>query len=291
MKKRRMVCVALVAALVFGICPSGRANAAETKQTEKTPADTKQTELKTDETNKNEAKAKEPLTAKELAEYYGGSVFIGDSIMLGFRNYSAKKDTFVHDIKFLAAGSYSAFNAMKPVAGKNVHPLYEGKKYQVWEALPLIGRQRAFILLGMNDISILGLEGARDKYKELVDKILETSPDMEINIISVTYTLKGKGKGKLNNDNIAKYNVLLKEMADENGWGYIDLCTPVSDGKGNLGKENCSDDFVHLSWAAYGIWEEELEKYANGSTAQEAETEKEKEKEKEKVQPEGRLEK
>lgn len=46
----------------------------------------------------------------------------------------------------------------------------------------------------MNDLAVLGLEGARDKYKELIDKILETSPDLEIHIISVTYTLEGEGK-------------------------------------------------------------------------------------------------
>lgn len=268
MKKQRMLCVALVAAIWFGICSEGYVNAApESSQTNETVAAGGQTELKADESG-----TKEPLTEQELAQYYGGSVFIGDSIMLGFRNYSAKRDTFVHDIKFLAAGSYSAFNAMKPVTGKNVHPLYEGKKYSVWEAMPLIGRQRVFILLGMNDIAVLGLEGARDTYKAFIDKILETSPDIEINIVSVTYTLKGQGKARLNNDNIAEYNVMLEEMAGENGWGYIDLCTPVSDGHGNLAKEYCSDGFVHLSKPAYEKWEEELAKYADSRTEQEAET-------------------
>lgn len=258
MGKLRMICAALAAVLMFGIYPAQCANAApESKQAElqAVPAE------------------KEPLTEQELAGYYGESVFIGDSIMLGFRNYCAKKkNTFVHDIQFLAVGSYSAHNAMKPVAGNNVHPLYGGKKYNVWDALPLIGRQRVFILLGMNDIGMLGLEASRDKYKALIDKILETSPDIEINIISATYTLKDKGKGKLNNNNIAKYNVMLKEMTDENGWGYIDLCTPISDGQGNLAKGCCSDGFVHLSNSAYSIWQEELVKYANSMAAEEAET-------------------
>ena len=203
------------------------------------------------------------LTDEELAAYYGDSIFIGDSIMSGFRNYSAKQESFVRDIQFLAAGSYSAFNAMKPVTEDNVHPVYRGKKCQVWNAIPLMGGRRVFILLGMNDISILGLEGARDQYKELIGKILETSPNLEIHIISVTYTLKDQGIGKLNNENIAKYNILLQEMAEENDWGYIDLCTPISDGDGNLAEQCCSDNFVHLSPAAYSQWETELTAYAN----------------------------
>lgn len=196
--------------------------------------------------------------------------------MVGFRNYCMKKEeeSFVKGIQFLAVGSYSAFNAAKPVKGDNVHPLYKGKKYQLWDAIPLMDVKRVFILLGMNDISILGLEGARDQYKEVIDKIVEACPDVEIHILSTTYTLKGKGGGKLNNENLAKYNELLQEMAEENGWGYMDIATPISDGKGNLAAEYCSDDFVHLSSAAYDIWETELREYANTQQLEvEAETE------------------
>lgn len=214
------------------------------------------------------------LTDEELRAYYGDSVFIGDSIMLGFRNYSAKQETYVQDIQFLAAGSYGVNNALKPVKGDNVHPKYKGQKYQLWDAIPLIGSKRAFIMFGMNDIAPLGLEGARDKYKELIDKILETSPDLEIHIISMTYTLKGAGKKVLNNTNIAEYNTLLQEMAEENGWGYIDLCTVTSDGEGNLAEECCNDGFVHLTKTAYSLWETELINYANTmATAEENQAE------------------
>lgn len=270
MKGQRIMCAALMAALVAGSYSGGYVYAASDTisvnetQTREEEATESQTQL-SDET-------KEGLTEEELAQYYADSVFIGDSIMLGFRNYSAKQKTFVHGIQFLAAGSYSAFNALKPVQGDNVHPTYKGKKYQVWNAVPLIGSKRAFILLGMNDIDILGLEGARDTYKELIDKIVEASPDIEINIISVTYTLRDKGIGKLNNGNIDKYNEMLQEMAGENGWGYIDLCTPVSDGNGNLAKDCCSDEFVHLTNTAYAIWEKELAEYANQHSGGEEET-------------------
>lgn len=263
MKRQKLIGTAMVAALILGICPGEYAEAAEKK-----PAQAE--ESQTEQSEETEEMTKEEAAQEELKEYYGDSVFIGDSIMLGFRNYSAKSETFVHDIQFLAAGSYSARNAVKPVGGKNIHPMYKGKKYQVWDAIPLIGSKRAFILLGMNDISPMGLEKARDTYKEVIDKIVETSPDIEIHIISVTYTLKGKGKGRLNNENIDQYNVLLQEMAEENGWGYIDLCTPISDGEGNLAAGYCSDGFVHLSKSAYAIWEEELIRYAEEQSVEDA---------------------
>lgn len=248
----------------------------EQKKTEQAQqSGTEQSKSEQSETKSQDVTQEEQAEAERLAQYYRDSVFIGDSIMLGFRNYSAKKTNFVHEIQFLAAGSYSAGNALKPVEGDNVHPKYKGKKYQVWDAVSMMGSKRVFILLGMNDIALLGLEGARDAYREVIDKIVEKSPDVEITVISVTYTLKGEGTKVLNNDNIAKYNVLLKEMAKENGWEYLDLCTPVSDGKGNLAEGYCSDGFVHLSTSAYDRWEKELIRYEKLHPAQEEEAEEE----------------
>ncbi len=275
-EKRKLMCAALSTIVALGshtgtyVCAAG--TSAGDAQTKDIQAGKMQAANDT-QTPVNETASEDTqpvLTDEELAAYYRDSVFVGDSIMVGFRNYSAKQKSFVHDIQFLAVGSYSAFNAMKPVEGDNVHPMYKGKKSQIWNAIPLMDSKRAFILLGMNDISILGLEGARDKYKELIDKILEASPDIEIHIISVTYTLKDQGKGKLNNENLAQYNLLLQEMAEENGWGYLDLCTPISDGEGNLAKEYCSDGFVHLSSSAYTLWETALIDYAGGQARQAA---------------------
>lgn len=271
MKKRKMLCALLVVMLVLNSRSVGYVYAAqesksseipesidspieESQTTPDTLSELAESEIQSDNTN--------TMTEEELAAYYGSSVFIGDSIMVGFRNYCAKQKTFAHNIQFLAAGNYSVFNALKSVTANSVHPMYRGKKYQVWNAIPLIGSQRVFLLLGMNDLSILGLEGARDQYKLLIDKILEVSPNVEIHLISVTYTLPNLGQKTLNNENIAQYNLLLQKMAAENGWGYIDLATPISDGNGNLAAECCSDGYVHLTKTAYGLWENALVDYA-----------------------------
>ncbi|MDE5679867.1 MAG: hypothetical protein K2I01_05485 [Lachnospiraceae bacterium] len=202
------------------------------------------------------------LTDEELRIYFGDSVFIGDSIMAGFRNYSANQETYVQNIQFLAEVSYGVRNALKPLDSSRTHPKYNGEKYLVWDAIPLTGCKRAFIMLGLNDIGIWGPEKTCDKYKELIDKILENSPELEIHIVSITYTLEDAGKDALNNVNIAAYNTLLQEMAEENGWGYLDLCTVISDGNGNLAEDYCSDGFVHLKKTAYSLWEAELINYA-----------------------------
>lgn len=212
-----------------------------------------------------EAGDAEEMTQEELALYFGESVFIGDSVMIGLRNYSMNQegDSCLSGAQFLAAVGYSSYNALQPVTGKHIHPLYKGKKCQVWDAVSDMGAKRVFISLGTNDIIMLGSEGAIERCRQVVDKILESCPGIEINCISVTYAAEGKEKGKLNNQSIAEYNGLLLQMAAQNGWGYLDLATPLSDGRGNLSNEICSDGFVHLKNSAYTVWEEELIRYAN----------------------------
>ncbi|MBD5466742.1 MAG: hypothetical protein HDR21_01170 [Lachnospiraceae bacterium] len=277
-KQGKFLCIAIVGMLVLGDYTTCSVYASELPSVDVCPEPTDEAEMiniteLTDEQSAgyydDSVLTDDPITGiaeltdEQLSEYYGDSVFIGDSIMEGFRIYSVRQDNFVHDIQFLTAISYSVHNEMRPVKGNIPHPEYQGKKYHVWDILPLLGKKRVFILLGTNDLVSYGPESNRDKYKELIDKILETSPDLEIHIVSVTYTVKGKEKGCLYNPAIDIYNGLLQEMAEENGWGYIDLCTVISDGEGSLEASLSSDNFVHLKIAAYALWEDELINYAN----------------------------
>lgn len=211
------------------------------------------------------------ITEEEIDAYFADSVFVGDSIMLGFRNYCMKqKDSYLNDIQFLAAGSFSVTNSLWNVTEKSVHPVYQGKKRQIWESISMMDVKRVFLFFGMNDLNVSGLEGTCEKYKQLISNIKEKSPDVEIHLISMTYTLKGAGKGKLKNDIIREFNVLLQDMAKENGWGFMDMATPLSDENGDLAANYCSDGYVHQSREAYDVWSTVIRDYAraqlDGST-------------------------
>lgn len=202
--------------------------------------------------------------AAEIDAYFDDSVFVGDSIMLGFRNYAMKRqDTFLSRMNFLAAGSFSANNALWDVDDKSVHPVYQGKQRQVWESISLMGSKKVFIMLGMNDLNITGLEGSCEKYEELIGKIKEKNPDAEIIIMSMTYVLKGKETGKLQNDVIREFNGMLKEAAGKNGWGFVDVAGALADENGDLAEEYCSDGFAHQNPEAYDVWVSVLRKYAD----------------------------
>ena len=196
----------------------------------------------------------------EIDAYLADSVIIGDSIVLGYRNYCAKsEEEALKSIKFLAAGNFSAHNAFWEVSSKSVHPLYQGEQHPVWESVSLVGAQNIFICLGLNDLNID--DKTCECYQQMISNILELSPEVNINIISMTYTLKDQGVGKLNNDEIRIYNEQLQEMAAENGWGFVNIAPLLADEEGNLKTEYCSDGFLHQSPAAYKIWTQALRQY------------------------------
>ena len=196
----------------------------------------------------------------EIDAYLADSVLIGDSIVLGYRNYCTKsEDEVLKYIRFLVAGNFSAHNAFWEVSSKSVHPLYQGEQRPVWESVSLVGAKNVFICLGLNDLNID--DKTCECYQQLISNILELSPEVSINIISMTYTLKDQGVGKLNNDEIRVYNEQLQKMAAENGWGFVNIAPLLADEEGNLKDEYCSDGFLHQNPEAYKIWTQALRQY------------------------------
>lgn len=217
------------------------------------------TEITTSEQSTSET----TISEEDIDAYFEDCVFVGDSIMLGFRNYSMKqKDSFLNKIQFLAAGNFSARNALWDVTEKSVHPVYQGKKRQIWESISMMEAKKVFLFFGMNDLNLSGLEGTCENYAKVIHHIKELNPEIEIHIISMTYTVKGADTGLLNNTTIREFNTMLQNMAAENGWGYMDLATPLSDENGDLASIYCSDEYVHHSKEAYQVWTTVIRNYA-----------------------------
>lgn len=208
----------------------------------------------------NRPPLKASISDEDIDEFFKNSVFIGDSVMQGFRNYCARsKDPFLKNLDFLASGSFSAHNAFWSVSSKSKHPMYKGSQRPVWESVKMIGDKNVYICLGLNDLN--AGKDAVEKYTKLIKKIIEYNPGVNMNIISMTYTYKDAGKNRLNNENIKKFNEDMKNIATENSWGFINLADPLSDESGNLKAEYCSDKYVHHTNKAYAVWRDVLREY------------------------------
>ncbi len=222
----------------------------------------------------DQAAAGPEITEEEIDAYFDNSVMVGDSIMLGFRNYAMRRqNTWLSRLQFLAAGSYSTSHALEPVTQNSLHPIYAGQKRQIWESIALMGAKKVFLLFGMNDLNISGIEGTCENYKAIAANIKALSPEAEIHLISMTYVLRGKAKKRLNNDNIRVFNETLRKLAADNGWGYVDLAPHLADEGGDLAALYCSDYFVHQTPEAYDVWCGVLREYAREQLKAQRETE------------------
>ncbi len=189
------------------------------------------------------------------------SVFIGDSVSLGFSRYCAKKG-LMSDTVFLTAGSYSVKNALSDNMSSNKgyrHPMYKGKETPVAKAIADIKPKNVFICLGINDVAITGVDGTVNNYCKLISKIRNEVPDSTVYVVSTTFLVQQAQKKNLNNHNLASLNHNMKKICEETDkLEYIDIMSALQDENNALKAEYCSDEYIHQTDAAYAIWAQRL---------------------------------
>lgn len=193
--------------------------------------------------------------------HFEDAVLIGDSVTLKLKNFVTKQRQSLPEYfgggQFLTSGSLGSGNALWEVSSKSVHPAYQGEKMLLEESVPLTGAKKIYMMLGINDIAVYGLEGAVENYKLLMDRILEAVPDAQFYIQSATPIVEGAETGGLTNENLEKYNLLLKEMCEERGLRFVDVASVMKDENGCLIRDYCSDPDgmgIHLMDDACKLW-------------------------------------
>ncbi len=236
-----------------------------TKPTESTPTDApKNNEVKiperfvlyTSEDSKGSPQGS-TIEKPDLSE----SVFIGDSVSLGFARYCAKK-AIMTDTVFLTAGSYSLEHALNSSIADDKgysHPMYKGKETPVVKAITEIKPKNIYICLGINDIANSGVEGTVRNYCKLINAIRKELPDADIYVVSTTFLVETAQKTNLNNLNLANLNHNMKLICLKNdNLEYIDIMTLLQNEKYALSAEYCSDEYIHQTDSAYAVWADVL---------------------------------
>lgn len=200
--------------------------------------------------------------------FFENSVFVGDSITVGFEQYcenhsdSIKTDTTY----FLARVSCSARVAISENAltkHSNIMPVYNGKSEYIENAIAqMTDVNKAFICFGVNDLGITSPDGFIQSMQTLISRILEKRPDVKIYVISVPCVMSNVSSNGLNNHNIQIANILLQNMCQTSGWGYINLSEYLMDSQMGLKSEYTSDNYVHENNKAYAVWNKVLKEYA-----------------------------
>ena len=202
----------------------------------------------------------------EAEAWFSDAVFIGDSIVLGWKNYNNKKletnPNFFGQTHFLCEGSYGTGHALEPISDTSLHPLYQGQQHFLWDSVQMMGAKKVVICFGVNDLAIYGIEGTAQNYETVVDKIAAQSPDAKICIISAMYLIDDSNMKALKNENLRTLNGKLKDMCERKGWDFLDIASHLVGPDGYLKAEYCSDGFVHQTFAAYDVWSDILRSYA-----------------------------
>lgn len=225
-----------------------------------------QTENQTDTSNQQNSSVDSGNTTVKTpvdASYFNDVAFVGDSVSYKLELYAMKTGD-LGSAQFFTAGSLGANNALWTIDNPEaVHPSYRGEVMLIEDCIANSGANKVYIMFGMNDLAIYGIDTTIESYKTLVANILAKSPDVEIIIQSMTpMTDTSNIMGDyLNNDVIREYNVALQTMCEEMGWGFVDVASVMYDDAGNLIREYCSDPDqmgVHFEDAGCEEWIEYL---------------------------------
>lgn len=237
--------------------PSPAAEPSATPQPVETPVDT---EPATAQPTGSAQPASGSITPVDWS-WFDDAVFVGDSISLKLTGYVTKmrqsQSDFLGKAQFLTAGSLGSGNALWEVSDESVHPLYQGTKMRLEDSIAACGAKKLYILLGMNDVGMYGVDGSVANMETLLKLILEKTPDLQIFVQSATPIHKGNEKKVLNNANLVLYNQGLREMCERNGWHYVDVASVLTDAEGYLPDSYCSDASgmgMHFTDAACQVW-------------------------------------
>ena len=194
--------------------------------------------------------------------WFSDAVFVGDSVTLKLSYYCDNNPDALGGAQFFCAGSLGYGNALWDIDDPSaVHPFYKGANHLAEESAELTGAKKVFIMLGMNDIALYGIDGAISYADELFGRILARTPDVQLYVQSVTPILSGHEIGDWNNENIREFNSRLSSYCTAHKYTFIDLYSVMADETGYLRSEYCGDpdaQGVHFTDVACMKWIETL---------------------------------
>ncbi|MDO4632732.1 MAG: GDSL-type esterase/lipase family protein [Eubacteriales bacterium] len=178
--------------------------------------------------------------------YFNDAVFVGDSRLEGFRNFSGiengsfvtavgmqLENFYTDDLIATATGNIKVLNAL---AGQNYSKIY--------------------VMLGTNELGAWDLDHVKETYTKVLSdiKTYAATPDPIVYVFSVIYVDESLTTADyVNNQNVDAVNLKILQMCQEEGYHYINLNEVLSDGNGSL-MQGTSSDGVHLNAESCATW-------------------------------------
>ena len=196
-----------------------------------------------------------PETAAVEDDWFSDAVFIGDSRTDGLRLYSG-----IRGADFLAYKSLMIFHVVgnDKVDRKAVPLNGVGDKKTVLEWLDEKRYAKVYLMFGVNELGYGDDAAFTDAFSRTVDEIRARQPEAVVYIQSLVpiepeKAYKTNPAAWLNNDNVARYNELLRQVCADKGVVYVDVAAALTDEGGGLPPEGTTDG-IHFTRSWYEKW-------------------------------------
>ena len=213
----------------------------------------------------------EPITEERISSgiydsYFDDAVFIGDSLTKGFYSYVRRLRSnggiALGKAGFMGTAAMSVKNACRDLNTLSITFTYRGKDVSITEGIKAMKAQKAFILLGLNDISCRKWEDVEGYFSTLIEALQKKCPETQI-IIQGVFPVPVKFCRE-RGIRIAEWNTFndrLRRICESFGVEFYDFSQMFMDSEGYM-RTVYSDGGFHLSPAGDEIWLHALRVYA-----------------------------
>ena len=193
-----------------------------------------------------------PLWKTVDESYFDDALFIGDSRVVGLRDYGklAEHATFY---------AYEGLNVFRLLTAKIVEVPGQHKKISVEEALGERQFAKIYLMTGINELDIGTVDRFENAYRDVVSRIRELQPGAVIYIQGIMLvTEKRAHKGDfVTNQGILERNEALKTIADWQTIFYLEDNEAITDESGVMNPSYTTDG-IHLKAKYVPLWTEYL---------------------------------
>ena len=218
--------------------------------TETTTEESTETEVSESETEGEETTAAASMSSSEYKEHFSDSLSIGDSITVGFSAYG-----------YIGENNVAAKVGLNPSSAltKEIE-MPDGSVKTVSARAAELQPKNVYIMLGSNGIQWLSNSSMLSSVSELSAEIKAADPDCSVYLLSippVTEVYNNENEGDIMS-RIKDYNAELKNIASQNGCGYIDITTPLQDSTGYFDPDLAEKDGIHFKGRCYTLVLDEI---------------------------------
>ena len=188
-----------------------------------------------------------PESTEQSDEFFEDAAILGNSLVDGLRIYSD-----LQSIDYYCGTSVTVISAMKTANTT----LNNGASSTLVNKMLQEQYSKIYIELGINEIGY-DVDTFIGMYAEMLDAISAGEPNADIYIISLLPVTKSKSNSSsvFNMTRVNAYNEALRELAQEKGCYYLDVCSAYLDSEGYL-SDDWDADGVHLLPDYYSVWED-----------------------------------